>query len=337
MIVARAPFRISFAGGGSDLRAYYSKTPGAVLSVTICSHMFVTVNRAFDDTVRVSYSKTEIVDNASAVKHDLVREAMGLTGIERGVEVTTIADVPAGTGLGSSSSLSVALLQALYAYRGQYCPPERLASEACRIEIDIVKQPIGKQDQYAAAYGGMNYFQFNPDESVSVERLICLPETLKTLETRLVMFYLGTRGGDSQILSQQTAATSSNSAIRRSLDEMVEIAGEMKHSLERNDLNAFASQLDRNWLLKKSLNLAISNSRIDHLYQVAQDAGSLGGKVLGAGGNGFLLSFAADGRQDDIRTALCGEGLREYPVRFEHEGSRIIFFGGIGGAGAAIP
>ena len=187
MIISRTPFRMSFAGGGSDLQAYYGRRPGAVVSAAIDRYMYVTVNHRFDQTIRVSYTKTEIVEQVDLLHHDLVREAMKLTGIGPGIEVTTIADVPSGTGLGSSSSLMVGLLNALYAFQGKYRSPDQLAREACHLEIDVLKKPIGKQDQYAAACGGMNYIQFNPDETVFVDPIICSLQTRTELGRRLML------------------------------------------------------------------------------------------------------------------------------------------------------
>jgi len=190
VIISRTPFRMSFAGGGSDLQAYYLQRPGVVTSTTIDKYMYVTVNKRFDNTIRVSYTKTEIANHLGDIQHELVREAMRMTGVKSGVEVTTMADVPAGTGLGSSSSLTVGLLNALYAYRGKYASPKTLAEGACRIEIETLNCPIGKQDQYAAAYGGIQHIRFNPDETVYVDPVICRRRVKDELEDNLLMFYI---------------------------------------------------------------------------------------------------------------------------------------------------
>ena len=327
MIVSRTPFRVSFAGGGSDLRAYYARRPGAVVSAAIDKYMYVTVNRRFDPTIRISYTKTEIVDRVNMIQHDLVRETMAGMGLDGGIELTTIADVPAGTGLGSSSSLTVGLLHALYAFQGKFRSAQQLAQEACHVETGVLKRPIGKQDQYAAAYGGLNYLQFNPDETVFVEPIICSQKTRKELERRLLMFYVGVRGDSSKILSEQRQATLENAAAEGILDHMVALARKMKEALNNNDLCCFGRLLHENWVLKKQMNSAISNADIDRWYEAGRDAGTIGGKILGAGGAGFLLFFCQDGAQELVRARMRQEGLREFPVRFEPEGSKIIFIG----------
>src|SRR5215467_2988565 len=228
MIVARTPFRISFTGGGTDLRAFYSSRPGAAVSSAINRYMYVTVNKRFDDTVRVSYTRTEIVPTRDDVQHELVREAMRMAGIAHGVEVTTVADVPAGTGLGSSSSLTVGLLHALFAFQGRYRSSEQLARDACLIETEMLGKPIGKQDQYAAAYGGLNYLQFRGDESVFVEPIICHPSTRRDLGSRLQMFYIGARRDDCSILHEQKQRTLASARTRDLLTCMAKLADQTR-------------------------------------------------------------------------------------------------------------
>lgn len=328
MIVSRTPFRVSFVGGGSDLSAYYRRQPGAVVSTTIDKYMYVTVNKRFDETIRISYTKTEIVDSLDQIQHDLVREAMRLVGLDGGIEITTIADVPAETGLGSSSSLTIGLLNALYAFTERFRSAEQLAQEACQIEINILGKPIGKQDQYAAAYGGLNYIQFNPDETVFVEPIICSKETKEQLQKRLLMFYTGLRGDNSDILVEQRRGTVSNEAKRRSLDHMVELAKQMRDALNSNDLTNFGELLHQNWEFKKQMASGISNPQIDRWYQVARRAGAPGGKILGAGGRGFLLLYCSKGKRESVQAVMQGLGLREFPFRFEPQGSKIIYVGG---------
>jgi D-glycero-alpha-D-manno-heptose-7-phosphate kinase len=324
MIIARTPFRISFAGGGSDLRAFYAHRPGAVVSSAINCYMHVTVNKRFDETIRVSYTRTEIVANVSDVQHELVREAMRLTGIESGVEVTTVADVPAGTGLGSSSSLTVGLLHALSAFQGRFRPAEQLAREACRIETDLLGRPIGKQDQYAAAYGGLNYLQFNPDETVFVEPIICAPQTRRDLDNRLQLFFVSVRGESSTVLDEQKRRTLEDADARSILERMSALARETRDALQRNDLDSFGALLHENWTLKKRMHHGISNAQVDRWYDRAREAGALGGKILGAGGAGFLLFFCGEGSQEAVRQSLQQDGLRHFPVRLEAEGSKVI-------------
>jgi D-glycero-alpha-D-manno-heptose-7-phosphate kinase len=326
MIITRTPFRISFTGGGSDIRAYYRRRPGAVVSAAIRRYMYVTVSRRFDDTVRVAYTRTEIVPSAAHVQHELVREAMKLTGVETGVEITTIADVPAGTGLGSSSSLTVGLLHALSAFCGRYPSPEQLARQACRIESEILARPIGKQDQYAAAYGGLNYIEFLSDENVLVHPIRCSPSTRTELASRLMMFFIAARPEDSRVLAEQQLAIEQDASARASLDDMAALARHTRDAIQMGDLDSFGLLLHENWQLKKRLHPQISSPQIDRWCQIARSAGAQGEKILGAGGAGFLLVFCARGAQDAVRSALQAEGLRFFPVSFAPEGSQVLLW-----------
>jgi len=328
MIISRTPFRVSFVGGGSDLNAYYRRQPGAVVSTTIDKYMYVTINKRFDETIRISYTKTEIADTVDQIQHALVRQAIRLVGLDEGIEITTIADVPAGTGLGSSSSLTVGLLNVLYAFAERFRSAEQLAQEACQIEIDILGKPLGKQDQYAAAYGGLNYIQFNPDKTIFVDPIICKKEVKEQLQDRLLMFYTGLRGDNSDILVEQRRGTVSNEAKRRSLDQMVALANQMRDALNSNDLTSFGELLHQNWELKKRMASGISNPQIDRWYQAAQQAGALGGKILGAGGRGFLLLYCREGKRESVQEVMQKLDLREFSFRFEPQGSKIIYVGG---------
>ncbi|MBW2422065.1 MAG: GHMP kinase [Deltaproteobacteria bacterium] len=325
MIIAQTPYRISFAGGGTDLPAFYREEPGAVLSTAIDRHMYVTVGSRFDDTIRVAYSKTEIVDSPKELQHTIVREALATVGLDRSLEITTIGDVPAGTGMGSSSSLTVALLTALYAYRGKIASPEILASEACNIEIDRLQSPIGRQDQYIAAYGGLQYIRFNPDDSVQVEPVPCAASTLAQLEERLLLFYTGETRDANAILKKQSVATEKK---LETLCRMRDLAGAMREALAGHggaDLEGFGDLLHEGWELKRSIVSSISTSLVDDWYAKARAAGARGGKLLGAGGGGFLLIFADPDRHEAIRSALGKP--RELPVGLDPLGSRIIFIG----------
>jgi D-glycero-alpha-D-manno-heptose-7-phosphate kinase len=322
MIISRTPFRISFAGGGSDLREYYRHASGAVTSTAIDKFMYVAVNKRFDDTIRVSYSNTEIVSTVDELRHELIRTAMKKTGITKGVEITTIADVPAKSGLGSSSSLTVGVLNALYAFKGVHKSPEALAHEACEIEIDIVKEPIGKQDQYAAAYGGINHIRFNTDETVFVDPVICSRDVKKQLGESLLMFYLGAREGQREILKEQSQKTGSNLSTIR---EMVKLAENIKKAIEEGNLEGFGRLLHEGWEFKKKLATGISNPRIDGIYSRAKKAGALGGKVLGEGGGGFILLYCERKNQPKLRDAL--KDLREFEFALEPQGSKIIYVG----------
>lgn len=276
----------------------------------------------FEGDVRVSYSKTETVDNASAIEHDLVREAMRLTGVPRGVDVVTLADVPArGTGLGSSSTVTVGLLNALYGFQGTYKSPSELAEEAARIEIEILDKPIGRQDQYAAAIGGFNLIEFLPrGGGVSVEPVITPLETLKRVQRSLLLFFTGRQRSADDILNQQRTAVSNGDATQALL-KMRDLAYEMRERLGAGDADCVGALLHENWMLKRSLATAISDPQIDAWYDATRDAGATGGKILGAGAGGFLLVFAAPERHDKVRAAL--RELREVPLRFASHGTQV--------------
>ncbi|MEI6168065.1 MAG: GHMP kinase [bacterium] len=324
MIISRTPLRVSFAGGGTDLRAYYGRERGAVLSTAIDKYIYITVNRKFDDKVRVSYSVTEIVDHASELKHELIREALKLTGITGGIEITSISDVPSqGTGLGSSSSYTVGLLNALYAFTGKLVSAERLADEACRIEIELCGKPIGKQDQYIAAYGGMQHIQFNPDESVFVDPLPCRKELREQLQSSLLMLYTGLTRSANDVLSEQRKNTEQNGVTMDGLRTMRDLADQLRESLCAGNLDGFGEMLHAGWMLKRTLAAGISSPSIDGWYELARKNGAIGGKLLGAGGGGFLLLYAHPDRHADIIRTL--PELRPIPFRFEPQGSKIIF------------
>lgn len=324
MIISRTPLRMSFVGGGSDLAVFYRKHGGAVVSTAINQFVYITVNPKFDSRIRVSYSRTEEARSVGKIKHPLVREALKLLGVEGGIEITSIADIPArGTGLGSSSSFTVGLLHALHAFSGRYAGAEQLAREACEIEIERCGEPIGKQDQYAAAYGGFNFIEFNSDDSVSVEPIICRRETLQTLQTNTLVFYTGITRSAADILKNQQAAVGGEKAKQRVMRQMVNLACTLKTELEKNNAGAFGDLIHENWLLKKSLTTGITSKVIDAWYDKARRAGAIGGKLLGAGTGGFLMFYAPQERHEAIACALSD--LRRMDFRFEPQGSRIIF------------
>jgi len=323
VIITRTPFRVSFAGGGADLPDFYRVEPGAVVSTAINKYMYITVNKRFDDTIRVSYSRTEIVEDVAKIRHPIVREALKLVGIAEGIEIVSIADVPAGTGLGSSSSFTVGLLNALYAYKGMLKSAEELARDACRIEIEILGEPIGKQDQYIAAYGGLRHIQFNPDESVFVEMVMCPREYKDELSRNLMLFYTGGCRDANTILLEQKA-NSQQPDKRAILTKMSDLALKVKHCLmNSSSLDTLGQLLHQGWLLKKKLAGSISNPQIDECYDRALDAGALGGKLLGAGGDGFLLLCCPLEKQSKVREALSP--LTPMEFSFENEGSKIIY------------
>ena len=322
MIVSKTPMRMSFVGGGSDLPAFYREETGAVLSTSIDKYMYIAVNRKFDQRIRISYSRTEEVDTPEQIEHPLVRHALDVMGIEGGIEITSMADIPSrGTGLGSSSAYTVGLLNALFAYRNEYASKERLARLACEIEIERCGDPIGKQDQYAAAHGGLNLIRFHPDGSVSVDPVICDPKLLAQIESSLLVFYTGRARSASSILIHQSEGMSANRALTR---RMVELAFDMKKELESGRLDSFGSILDENWRLKRQMSEGISDHQIDEWYSAAIANGARGGKLLGAGKGGFLMFFAEPERHASITRAL--NGLKPVTFRFDRTGTQIVFY-----------
>jgi len=329
MILTRTPFRISFAGGGSDLPEFYRRSPGAVLSCTIDKAMYIAVHPYFHDKIRIKYSRTEDVASASEVEHPLVRECLSLVGIERGMEIASFADVPAGTGMGSSSAFTVGLLHALWSRTGKKPGAQELASAACEIEIDRAKEPIGKQDQYAAAFGGLNFIRFKPDESVEVHPVKCARKTLDELSRRLMLFYIGLERPAASILSEQGRNMADQDKFR-SVQQMVELATELRNALERDNLDSFGDILDHGWKLKRGLAAGITNDIVDTHYRKAREAGAAGGKLLGAGSGGFLLLSCGRAKQPEVRQALAG--LREMPVALTDGGSEVVHNDGMNGS-----
>ena len=321
MIISQTPYRVSFAGGGTDLPAFYKHEYGAVLSVAIDKHMYVTVSPRFEPTTRVAYTRTEVAERVDEIQHELVREALKMTGLGRHLEITTVGDVPAGTGMGSSSSLTVGLLLTLYAYKGQIVSAKNLAEQACRIEIEALGKPIGKQDQYAAAFGGMNYMRFNPDGSADVEPVPATPETMQELQKRMLLLYTQQQREADVILKQQSEGTKDKMSVLRA---MRDIAQEMRVALGgAAGLDEFGRLLHEAWLLKRSLGFGISMESVDAWYEQARKLGAQGGKLLGAGGGGFLLLFAPPERHNLIRDALGHP--RELTFGIDRRGGRVIF------------
>lgn len=316
---------MSFLGGGTDLPSFYRKHGGLVISTTIDKYVFVAINRKFDDRIRVSYSVTEIVDAVEELKHPLVRTALEMRNIKNGVEITSIADIPSGgTGLGSSSSFTVCLLQVISAYKGEFCSPEALAEQASHIEIDLCGEPIGKQDQYAAAFGGLNLIEFRPDDTVAVTPVICKPEHLGTFESQVLCFYTGRTRSASNILREQSDLSRDSRSVIESLIAMKGLAKDFARSLYDGDMEAMGGALHDGWMLKRNLTSGISDSMIDHYYEAARKEGAYGGKVLGAGGGGFLMIQAPVDRHEAIVRALSDLKLVSLP--FSTEGARIIFY-----------
>lgn len=322
MIISRTPLRISFAGGGSDLPSYYLKHGGAVLSTTIDKYIYIAVHRFFSaNQSLLKYSKTELINCNEEIQHPLFRECMKHVGLS-GLDISSMADVPAGTGLGSSSAFAVSLLNVLHAYKHEAVSAEYLASTACDIEINRLGDPIGKQDQYAAAYGGLNFIRFDYDGTVNVEKVVMDPSVKKQLENNLILLYTGTKHSASTILQEQGKEMRKLDK-QRVMHKMVDMAYELKDTLEHNQIDDFGRILNEGWLLKRSLASSISNKLIDTLYNQGMDAGALGGKLLGAGGAGFMLFYCPKDRQSVFRHQMAE--YMEMPFRFENYGSKIIY------------
>lgn len=324
MIVSKTPLRMSFVGGGSDLPAFYRDEVGAVLSTSIDKYMYICVNKKFDGRIRVSYTRTEDVQTRQEVEHPLVREALDVVGIDGGIEIASMADIPSkGSGLGSSSTYTVGLLNALSAYRNRFASKGTLARLACEIEIQRCGEPIGKQDQYAAAYGGLNLIRFHPDESVSVDPVICAPSVLSRLEASILVFFTGRTRSASAVLAQQSAAMQVSDR-RQLMRRMVQLAFELKQELESGQLDNFGDLLDENWRLKAQLTSGISDPQIDRWYATGMANGALGGKLLGAGNGGFMMFFAPPERHQHVVDALSD--LSPVKFRFDRNGAQIVFY-----------
>lgn len=324
MIISRTPLRMSFVGGGSDLPSFYRQHGGAVLSTAIDKFVYVSINRKFDGGIRLAYSKTEEVQNLEEIEHELLRASFEMLGVRGGVEITTTADIPSrGTGLGSSSTFTVGLLNAMSAYLGRHVSAGELAERSCEVEIERCGQPIGKQDQYAAAFGGFNLIEFRQDDSVNVSPIIMRRDIQDLLERRIIVFYTGITRSASAILESQSAASATDQDKQAALKRMVELCYVMRDELAQGHVDSFGHILDENWSLKKTLANGITSSAIDDWYTRAMGAGALGGKLLGAGEGGFMMFYAPVERHEDIANAV---GLRQVRFGFEPLGSRILFY-----------
>jgi len=327
MLITCTPFRVSFFGGGTDLPSFYRKEPGKVLSTAMAAHMYITVHRLSSlhpFRIRLSYSRTEQVQDVSEIEHPVVRACLEMLGIEVDRKSTSIADIPARTGLGSSSSFTVGLLHALHAFRGEFASASQLAEEACQVEIDMLGEPIGKQDQYAAAFGGLREYTFMEDDIVAIRPVICRRETIESLFDNLLMFYVGGTRDAREILQEQSTNAEANLDRLRRMRDMCEEGARILGG-DPQKVTAFGKLLHEAWQLKRGLASKVSSPEIDEWYARALDAGATGGKLLGAGGTGFLLLFVEKDKQSSVREALGS--LVEQEVTFEPEGSRIIYVG----------
>jgi len=321
MIIVQTPLRVSFFGGGTDFPSYFMEEGGTnILSSAIDKYIFVTIKKRFDSKLRVGYTRTEIVDTVDDVQHELIRESMRLTGIQKGVEITTMGDIPAGAGLASSSAVTVGALHAMYTYLGESVTAHQLAKEACDIEINQLNKPIGIQDQYICALGGLRFLEFHPDGNVVSEKIELEPRLRYRLNESLLLFYTGiTRKADS-ILDEQKANIRNS---RKLLHRIKFMACQAREELLSGNLDIIGTLLHENWMLKKQLASRVSNSTIDAIYDAALNAGAIGGKITGAGGGGFLLLYCPYEKRESVRDALST--LEEVPFNIEPDGSKVIF------------
>ncbi len=323
MVIVKTPLRLSFVGGGSDMKPFYSKQPGQVICTAIDKFVYAIVKERFDDMIYINYSKKECVEHVSEVRHDLVREAMKITGVEKGIEITTLADVPSsGSGLGSSSSITVALLHALYAYQNLLITAEQLAQDACRVEIDILKKPIGRQDQYAAAYGGVNQFIFHENETTTRIPVTMDRAAKRKFTSSLLLYYTGITRKADWILADQQKKFSEKSAFD-AMVRMTTFVDPFREAMSIGNILECGHLLDENWRLKQHMAEGITNNSVEKMIRKARKAGAIGAKIAGAGGGGFLLLIAPREKQGEIMEAM--KDYRELPFMLEESGSKVIF------------
>lgn len=326
MIISKTPLRASFFGGGTDFKDYYENSSygyGSVISAALNMYVYIMVCKRFDDKIRVCYTKNEFVDSVDAIQHNIIREALKIVGIENGIDIVYAADIPlssAGVGLASSSALAVGVLNALYAYKGEYASPEKLARMACEIEIKRLGNPIGIQDQYACAYGGFRVYKFWADGKVSATPISASGEHIRELKSNLMLYYTGLTRISSEILSEQKDNIGNRAKVLDEMLEMVDVAAQKMHD---GETRKWGEMLDKAWNLKKSLASKISNPDINTMYEKAKEAGAAGGKILGAGGGGFLLLYVPG--ESRCRVDKMLSGYKKVDFDFENEGSRIIF------------
>lgn len=321
MIITQTPLRISLAGGGTDFADYYKSHGGAVISSAIDKYIYVVIKERFDNNIRVGYTRTEMVEQVDDIEHELVRECMRLTGIRAGVEIATMADIPSeGSGLGSSSTVTVGLLHAMYAYQGELVTPDRLAEEACQIEIDVLGKPIGKQDQYIASFGNLRIIEFQQNGEVAVRKIDLPDAQRRRFGESLMLFYTGITRSADVILTEQKANIVDRVATLGMIKGQV---AEIESSVINQNFNKIGRIMHTGWGLKKQMAERITTGHIDELYEAALDAGAIGGKIAGAGGGGFLLLYCTPDRQHAVRGALSE--LKELPFNLERDGTKVIF------------
>jgi D-glycero-alpha-D-manno-heptose-7-phosphate kinase len=321
MIIVQTPLRVSFFGGGTDFPPFYLSEGGAVLSSAIDKYIFVTIKKRFDQKIRVGYTRAEMVDRVDQIHHDLMREAFRKTGITQGVEIVTMGDIPSeGSGLGSSSTVTVGALHAMYTYMGEIVSAEKLAHEACEIEINTLGKPIGKQDQYIAAYGGLRFIEFQKDGTIRTEKIHVDEKSQRLLNMNFMLFFTGISRKSDTILEEQQNHIADRLETLREIKNMAYMA---RNELEAANIDFLGELLHKSWLLKKQLAGTISNGSIDKIYDAARQAGAIGGKLTGAGGGGFLLLYCLHAKQEAVRAAL--KPLQELPFQLERDGTKVIF------------
>jgi len=324
MMLSRAPVRFSLGGGGTDLPSYCDEHGGFLVAATIDKYIHVAASKRFYPSILLKYSKTEQVDRVDDIQHPLFREAMKLTGVTDGIELVSIADLPANSGLGSSSAFTVALLNALHAYQHEFVATEQLAREACQIEIDILKEPIGKQDQYISAYGGITAFTFEKGGGVTVERLPMKPEVVENLEMNLLVFYSGIERKASVVLSEQkkTIASNKDDAVQR-MHRIKALGHDTKRLLINGTIDQYGDLLHEHWMNKRKLASNMTDGTIDEHYEEARKAGAIGGKLMGAGGGGFFMFYVRPESRRKVYETMVARGLRPLRFRFDFDGARI--------------
>lgn len=326
MIITRTPLRISIGGGGTDLPSYYRRFGGALISSAIDKYIFIGINKTFSYDYQIKYSKFEHVSSIDEIHHPIVREALRLHDMPPALEIMSMADIPAGTGLGSSGTFTVGLLRALYAAQRRHVTAGDVAREACHIEIDLLKQSIGKQDQYIASYGGITCFEFLPDDTVKVTPLKISSQTHSDLEENLLLFFTGySRAANSILEDQDKRTVTGDTQMIENLHYIKDLGQRIKEALEDGDTAKFGNLMHEHWRLKQRRSTNMSNDAVNRWYEIGRDAGAVGGKMVGAGGGGFLLFYTLD--RTSLRAAMTKEGLIEVPFRFDYDGSMTIVRG----------
>jgi len=327
MIISRSPVRITLGGGGTDLPSYYKKYEGALIAAAINKYTLVTAHTRFDDDIKLNYSKTEIINDINNIKHNIFREALKLLNIKKGIELTSLSDMPSSSGLGTSGSFTIALLNALHTYKKEFVSQKQLAEEACHIEMDILKEPIGKQDQYIASFGGITYFEFEKNGKVKVEPVKLSEEAVDELHSNIILFYTGIQRSASEILKEQDDSSKKNEdKTIETLHKIKDIGKQTKKAFEKDDIDKLGEYLDKHWNIKKSLSKKISNPFIDECYKHAKKNGALGGKIMGAGGGGFFMFYhnGSVSEKTNFIKEMGKKGLKKMRYNFDFEGSKII-------------